>query len=68
MAQITIEYDGRDVLVKKAIDLLLSMKSVKIQSGSKLAKSIKDAKKSGYVSYDDFDDFEKAIKKELQNV
>lgn len=31
MARIIIEYDGRDAVVKKALDLLLSLKSVKIK-------------------------------------
>ena len=68
MAQILIEYDGRDILVKKALDLLFSMKSVKIKSSSKLDKAIKESIDSGFVSYDNYSDFEKSMKKELQNV
>ena len=62
MAQITIEYDGRDVLVKKMLDVLFSMKSVKIRSGSKLQNAVKEAEESGFVAYDSYDDFENAIK------
>lgn len=32
MARITIEYDGRDAIVKKVVDLLLSFKNVKIKT------------------------------------
>lgn len=31
MAQITIEYDGRDVTVRKLLDALFSIKSVKVK-------------------------------------
>ena len=34
MAQILIEYDSKDIVIRKAIEMLLSMKSVKIKENT----------------------------------
>lgn len=68
MAQVTIEYDGRDITVRKFLEALFTMKSVKIKSSSKLEKLIKESEESGFVAYENYDEFVESMKKELQDV
>ena len=70
MAEITIEYDGRNISARKLVDFILSSNLVKVKKAKKnaLNKAIEDVKNENVTTCKDFEDYKRITREILENV